>query len=78
MNVKVIKIWMKNMSIGTLFLRSNLTSILTFSELDWITNQQSKFSRLEQSIAFKLGRLFLIRHYKYWMPFKQINLFYKY
>ena len=45
------------MNIGKLFLKVNLTGIITFSELDWITNQQSKFSRLEESIALKLGRM---------------------
>ena len=45
------------MNIGSLFLKANLTGIITFSELDWITNQQSKFSRLEESIALKLGRM---------------------
>ena len=45
------------MEIGTLFLKSNSTGIITFSELDWITNQQLKFNRLEESIALKLGRM---------------------
>ena len=45
------------MNIGNLFLKSNLTGIITFSELDWITNQQLKFNRLEESIALKLGRM---------------------
>ena len=45
------------MNIGNLFLKINLTGIITFSELDWITNQQSKFNRLEESIALKLGRM---------------------
>ena len=45
------------MNIGNLFLNINLTGIITFSELDWITNQQLKFSRLEESIALKLGRM---------------------
>ena len=45
------------MNIGTLFLRSNLTGIITLPELDWVTNQQSKFCRLEESIALKLGRM---------------------
>ena len=44
------------MNIGNLFLKTNLTGIITFSELDWITNQQLKFNRLEESIALKLGR----------------------
>ena len=45
------------MNIGILFLKSNLTGIITFSELDWITNHQSDFTRLEESIAIKLGRI---------------------
>ena len=45
------------MNIGTLFLQCNLTGIITLPELDWVTNQQSKFNRLEESIALKLGRM---------------------
>ena len=45
------------MSIGTLFLKINLTGILTFSELDWITTNQFSFTRLEESLAIKLGRM---------------------
>ena len=45
------------MSIGSLYLKSNSSGIITFTELNWITNQQLKFSRLEKSIALKLGRM---------------------
>ena len=45
------------MTIGALFLKINLTGIITFSELDWITSHQVHFSRLEESIALKLGRM---------------------
>ncbi len=45
------------MNIGTLYLKTNLTGIITFNELDWITTHQSQFSRLEESIAIKLGRM---------------------
>ena len=45
------------MEIGTLFLKSNSTGISTFSELDWLTSHQSNFTRLEESIAIKLGRM---------------------
>ncbi len=45
------------MEIGTLFLKSNSTGIITLYELDWITNHQSNFTRLEKSIAIKLGRM---------------------
>jgi len=56
--------WMLNyekliltMSIGSLFLKSKFTGIITFSELDWITTNQSNFTRLEESIAIKIGRM---------------------
>ena len=45
------------MQIGTLFLKSNSTGIITLSELDWITYHQSNFTRLEESLAIKLGRM---------------------
>ena len=45
------------MNIGTLFFKNNLTGIITFSELDWITTHQSNFTRVEESIAIKLGRM---------------------
>ena len=40
-----------------LFLKCNLTCIVTFSGLIWITTHQSNFKRLEESIAIKLGRM---------------------
>ena len=45
------------MEIGTLFLKSSSSGIITFSELDWITNHQSNFTSLEEFIAIKLGRM---------------------
>ena len=45
------------MNIGNLFLKINLTGIITFSELNWIVNQQLIFSRLEESISIKLGKM---------------------
>ena len=45
------------MNVGILFLKSNLTGIITFSELDWITIHQSDFTRLEEPLAIKLGRM---------------------
>ena len=45
------------MNIGLIFLKSNLSGIITFSDLDWITTHQSKFTRLEESISIKLGRM---------------------
>ena len=45
------------MSIRNLFLKIKFIGNITFSELDWFTNQQLKFNRLEQSIALKLGKM---------------------
>ena len=45
------------MDIGLLFLKVNVLGVITLPELDWVTNNQSNFSRLEESIAIKLGRL---------------------
>ena len=42
---------------GILFLRIYFTGIVTFSELNWIVNQQLIFSRLEESISIKLGKM---------------------
>ena len=49
--------WDLKMNIGALFLNINLTGIITFYELDWVTKNQSDFTRLEESIAIKLGRM---------------------
>ena len=51
------------MNIGILFLKTNLTGIITLSELDWVTTHQSKFTRLEESIAIKLGRMLDVKIY---------------
>ena len=45
------------MNLGILFLKVNSTRIITLSELDWITNHQSEFSRLDMSLVLKIGRL---------------------
>ncbi len=45
------------MNIGIIFLKSNLTGIITFSELDWITTHQANFTTLEECTAIKLGRM---------------------
>ena len=31
--------------------------VITLSELDWITNHQSEFSRLDMAFVIKIGRL---------------------
>ena len=45
------------MNIGNLYLKIYITGIITYSEFDWITNQQLNFNRLEESVALKLGRM---------------------
>ena len=35
----------------------NTTGVITLSELDWITNNQSEFSRLDMALVLKIGRL---------------------
>ena len=45
------------MNLGILFLKVNTTGVITLSELDWITNHQSEFSRLDMALVFKIGRL---------------------
>ena len=45
------------MNLGLLFLKVNTLGIITLAELDWITNHQSEFSRLDMSLVLKIGRL---------------------
>ena len=45
------------MNLGLLFLKVNSLGVITPSELDWITNNQSSFSRLDMAMAIKIGRL---------------------
>ena len=45
------------MNLGILFLLVNATGSITLSELDWIANHQSKFSRLDMALVLKIGRL---------------------
>ena len=45
------------MNLGILFLKVNKTGVITLSELDWVANHQSQFSRLDMAIVLKIGRL---------------------
>ena len=45
------------MNLGLLFLKINTLGVITLTELDWITNHQSEFSRLDMSFVIKIGRL---------------------
>jgi len=45
------------MNLGILFLKVNTIGVITLSELDWISNHQSQFSRLDMALVLKIGRL---------------------
>ena len=45
------------MNLGLLFLKVNAIGVITLAELDWITNHQSEFTRLDMSLVIKIGRL---------------------
>ncbi len=45
------------MKLGTLFLESLSTGVITNEEMDWITKNQREFSRVEEAAALRLGRL---------------------
>ena len=45
------------MNLGLLYLKVNTMCLITLSELDWITNHQSEFSRLDMALVIKIGRL---------------------
>jgi len=45
------------MNLGLLFLKVNTIGVITLAELDWITHNQSKFSRLDMALVIKIGRL---------------------
>ena len=45
------------MDLGLLFLKINTLGLITLQELDWVTYNQSSFSRLDMALAIKIGRL---------------------
>ena len=45
------------MNLGLLFLQSISTGVITSEEMNWVTYNQRKFSRVEEATALKLGRL---------------------
>ena len=45
------------MNLGLLYLKVINIGVITMSELDWITNNQSEFNRLDMSIVIRIGRL---------------------
>ena len=45
------------MNLGLLFLESVSTGVITSEEMNWVTSNQPRFSRVEEATALKLGRL---------------------
>ena len=45
------------MNLGVIFLKSNILGLITLQELDWITENENGFSRIDMALLIKLGRL---------------------
>ena len=45
------------MNLGIIFLKSNVIGSITLQELDWITENENSFSRIDMALLIKLGRL---------------------
>tara|TARA_B100000212_G_scaffold196858_1_gene148522 strand:+ start:266 stop:445 length:180 start_codon:yes stop_codon:yes gene_type:complete len=45
------------MNLGIIFLKSNVLGSITLEELDWITENENSFSRIDMALLIKLGRL---------------------
>ena len=45
------------MNLGIIFLKANVLGSINLKELDWITENENSFSRLDMALVIKLGRL---------------------
>ena len=45
------------MNLGIIFLKANVLGFITLEELDWITENECCFSRIDMALVIKLGRL---------------------
>ena len=45
------------MNLGNIFLKANVLGSITLQELDWITEHENSFSRIDMALVIKLGRL---------------------
>ena len=45
------------MTLGELFLEAMSTGVITNGEMAWVTAKQDHFSRTEEAVAQRLGRL---------------------
>ncbi len=46
-----------SMNLGIIFLKANVLGFITLEELDWITENENSFSRIDMALVIKLGRL---------------------
>ena len=45
------------MNLGMIFLKANVLGYITLQELDWISENEKNFSRVDMALVIKLGRL---------------------
>ena len=45
------------MNLGIIFLKANILGAITLQELDWISDNEHQFSRVDMTLLIKLGRL---------------------
>ena len=45
------------MNLGIIFLKANILGAITIQELDWISENEYQFSRIDMSLLIRLGRL---------------------
>ena len=45
------------MNLGIIFLKANVLGYINLQELDWITENENRFSRIDMALLIKLGRL---------------------
>ena len=45
------------MNLGIIFLKANVLGSITLSELDWITENEINFSRIDMALVIRMGRL---------------------
>ena len=45
------------MTLGELFLEAMSSGVITNGEMTWITDHQPQFSRTEEAVALRLGRM---------------------
>lgn len=54
-NMRAIENWL--MTLGELFLEAVSTGVITNGEMTWVTDHQNQFTRTEEAVAQRLGRM---------------------